>query len=147
MDSLSFTDRLKLETAKSIREDYLHQNAFHEIDTFTSTTKQYLLLKMILGWQQVNGVWYYFGESGAMRTGWVLDDSKWYYMNENGVMQTGWQQVNDIWYYFGEGGSMITGWQEIGNTWYYFDSNGQMASDTWIGNWYVDGSGAWVSSR
>ena len=49
VDSLSFTDRLKLETAKSIREDYLHQNAFHEIDTFTSTTKQYLLLKMILG--------------------------------------------------------------------------------------------------
>ena len=68
-------------------------------------------------------------------------------MNENGVMQTGWQQVNDIWYYFGEGGSMVTGWQEIGNTWYYFDSNGQMASDAWIGNWYVDGSGAWVSSR
>ena len=52
VDSLSFTDRLKLETAKSIREDYLHQNAFHEIDTFTSTTKQYLLLKMILGWHE-----------------------------------------------------------------------------------------------
>lgn len=103
--------------------------------------------KMIVGWQQVNGAWYYFGESGAMRTGWVLDGSKWYYMNENGVMQTGWQQVNDIWYYFGEGGSMVTGWQEIGDTWYYFDSNGQMASDAWIGNWYVDGSGAWVSSR
>ena len=49
---MSFTDRLKLETAKSIREDYLHQNAFHEIDTFTSTTKQYLLLKMILGWHE-----------------------------------------------------------------------------------------------
>ena len=43
---------MKLETAKSIREDYLHQNAFHEIDTFTSTTKQYLLLKMILGWHE-----------------------------------------------------------------------------------------------
>ena len=52
VDSLSFSDRLKLETAKSIREDYLHQNAFHEIDTFTSTTKQYLLLRLILGWHE-----------------------------------------------------------------------------------------------
>ena len=52
VDSLSFADRLKLETAKSIREDYLHQNAFHEVDTFTSTTKQYLLLKLILGWHE-----------------------------------------------------------------------------------------------
>ena len=52
VDSLSAEDRMKLEVCKSIREDYLHQNAFHEIDTFTSTTKQYLLLKMILGWHE-----------------------------------------------------------------------------------------------
>lgn len=35
-DSLSFLDRLKLESARSIREDFLHQNSFHEIDTYTS---------------------------------------------------------------------------------------------------------------
>lgn len=46
-DALSYKDRLTLETAKSIREDYLHQNAFHEVDTFTSLDKQYKILKLI----------------------------------------------------------------------------------------------------
>jgi V/A-type H+-transporting ATPase subunit A len=47
-DALSFQDQFKLEVCKSIREDYLHQNAFHEIDTYSSTNKQYRLLKLIL---------------------------------------------------------------------------------------------------
>ena len=49
MDALSAPDRLKLEAARSIREDYLHQNAFHDTDTFTSLDKQYLLMTAILG--------------------------------------------------------------------------------------------------
>ena len=48
IDALSFHDRLTLESTRSIREDYLHQNAFHEIDTYSSPKKQYLLLKAIL---------------------------------------------------------------------------------------------------
>ncbi|MBU4484647.1 V-type ATP synthase subunit A [bacterium] len=48
VDSLSAGDRLILETAKSIREDFLHQSAFDEIDTYTSFNKQYLMLKLIL---------------------------------------------------------------------------------------------------
>ena len=48
MDALSAPDRLKLEAARSIREDYLHQNAFHDTDTYTSLKKQYLLMKLIL---------------------------------------------------------------------------------------------------
>ena len=47
-DALSPTDRLSLETARSIREDFLHQNAFHEVDTFTSMAKQYEMMKTIL---------------------------------------------------------------------------------------------------
>ncbi len=49
MDALGARDRLTMETAKSIREDYLHQNAFHEVDTFTSLHKQYKMMKLILG--------------------------------------------------------------------------------------------------
>ncbi len=49
VDALSHSDRLTLEAAKSIREDYLHQNAFHEIDTFTSLNKQHRMLKLIMG--------------------------------------------------------------------------------------------------
>ena len=48
MDALGAKDRLTMETAKSIREDYLHQNAFHEVDTYTSLTKQYKMMKLIL---------------------------------------------------------------------------------------------------
>ncbi len=47
VDALSSKDRLTMETAKIIREDYLHQNAFDEIDTYTSMKKQYLMLKLI----------------------------------------------------------------------------------------------------
>ncbi len=47
MDALSSKDRLTMETAKIIREDYLHQNAFDEVDTYTSMRKQFLMLKLI----------------------------------------------------------------------------------------------------
>jgi V/A-type H+-transporting ATPase subunit A len=48
IDSLSPEDRLVLEVARSIREDFLHQNAFHDEDTYTSLAKQYHILKLIL---------------------------------------------------------------------------------------------------
>lgn len=48
MDALSAPDRLKMEAARSIREDFLHQNSFHEIDTYTSLEKQYLMMKLVL---------------------------------------------------------------------------------------------------
>ncbi|MBQ8582797.1 MAG: V-type ATP synthase subunit A [Ruminococcus sp.] len=48
MDALSAKDRLKMETARSIREDFLHQLAFHEIDTYTSLKKQLYMMKLIL---------------------------------------------------------------------------------------------------
>lgn len=48
MDALSPSNRLTMETAKSIREDYLHQNAFHEVDTYSSLEKQQYMLKLIL---------------------------------------------------------------------------------------------------
>ncbi len=47
-EALSPADRLSLETSRSIREDYLHQNAFHKVDTFTTMEKQYEMLKTIL---------------------------------------------------------------------------------------------------
>ena len=47
-EALSPANRLALETARSIREDFLHQNAFHEVDTHTSMLKQYEMLKTIL---------------------------------------------------------------------------------------------------
>ena len=48
IDALSYRDRLTLECTRSIREDYLHQNAFHEVDTYTSPKKQFMMLKAIM---------------------------------------------------------------------------------------------------
>ena len=55
MDALSPRDRLKMEAARSIREDFLHQNSFDEIDTYTSLKKQYYMMKLV----------YAFYEEGA----------------------------------------------------------------------------------
>lgn len=48
VEALSARDRLLLETAKSLREDFLHQNAYHEVDTYTSSKKQLDMLQLIL---------------------------------------------------------------------------------------------------
>ena len=55
MDALSPDDRLTMETAKSIREDYLHQNAFHEVDTYSSLEKQEKMLRAILTFHRLAG--------------------------------------------------------------------------------------------
>ena len=55
VDALSWKDRLTVEVARSIREDYLHQNAFDEVDSYTSPEKQYHMLRLIL----------LFGDKGA----------------------------------------------------------------------------------
>ena len=54
VDALSFEDRVKLEAAKSIREDYLHQNAFHDVDTYASVNKQYRMMKLILAYYDMS---------------------------------------------------------------------------------------------
>ena len=51
-ESISAQDRMTLETAKSIREDFLHQNAFHKTDTFTPIEKQHEMIKLILHFHQ-----------------------------------------------------------------------------------------------
>ncbi|MGI6264752.1 MAG: V-type ATP synthase subunit A, partial [Acutalibacteraceae bacterium] len=66
MDALSPGDRLKMETARSIREDFLHQLAFHEIDTYTSLQKQLDMMRLILQ--------YYDLASQALEKGAAIDD-------------------------------------------------------------------------
>lgn len=52
-DALSAPDRLKMEAARSIREDLLQQNAFMEEDTYTSLHKQYMLMRLVLSYYDV----------------------------------------------------------------------------------------------
>jgi len=66
MDSLSQKDRLTMMTARSLRQDYLQQNAFDDVDTYTSRNKQFKMLENIL----------YFDEQAkrALQLGAYLDD-------------------------------------------------------------------------
>ena len=100
---------------------------------------------MATDWANDRGTWYYMDESGAMLTGWVNDEGIWYYMCENGAMLIGWLNDNGTWYYMDGSGAMATGWVNDRGTWYYMNDNGAMETNTWIGNDYVNESGAWIS--
>ena len=103
---------------------------------------------MATGWASVNGKWYFFNSAGRMVTGWLSRPSGWYYLSDSGAMATGWQYIRNAWYYLEEGnGNMVTGWKQVGNNWYYLQSSGAMAANTWIGDYYVNGSGVWVQGH
>jgi len=53
MDALSAPDRLKLEAARSVREDFLHQDAFHEVDTYSSLKKQFKMMRLMLDYYDI----------------------------------------------------------------------------------------------
>ena len=100
---------------------------------------------MATGWANVNGKWYFLNSAGRMVTGWLTRPSGWDYLSDSGAMATGWQYIRNAWYYLEEGnGNMVTGWKQVGNNWYYLQSSGAMAANTWIGDYYVNGSGVWV---
>jgi V/A-type H+-transporting ATPase subunit A len=66
MDALSSADRLKMEAARSIREDFLHQLAFHEVDTYTSTNKQHRMMQLVID--------FYEKASDSLNKGANIDD-------------------------------------------------------------------------
>ena len=127
---------------------------------------------MATGWIQVGGTWYYMNASGAMVTdtwignnyvdgsgawipgkvkaqaGWVQSGNRWWYRHADGsYTKNNWEAINGTWYYFDGAGWMVTGWIKLSGTWYYMNASGAMVTDTWIGDNYVDGSGAWVQGK
>ncbi len=50
MDALSPEDRLKMEAARSVREDFLQQESFDDVDTYASLKKQYMILQLVLAY-------------------------------------------------------------------------------------------------
>ena len=80
-----------------------------------------------------------------VKAGFKKDEKGTKYQRANGSFaKDEWEPVNGIWYHFDENGYMQTGWLNLDGTWYYLNADGSMAKDTWIGTYYVDGSGAWV---
>lgn len=101
------------------------------------------------GWIQNSGRWWYRHADGSYtRNGWEKIGGQWYLFDNAGWMLTGWQKVGGTWYYLQESGAMLgEGWHWIGGKCYYMYGSGAMAANTWIGNDYVDGSGAWVPGK
>ncbi len=150
---------------------YFDANGYRMTGFQTIGGKKYYLGddgKAAIGWQQIGNEKYYFDVTGAMQTGWLLLEGTWYYLNSDGTMATGWktvggqkylldsgsgamkigwQQLDNKWYYFNSSGYMMTGWIDVGGKSYYLDESGIMASDTWIGEYYVDASGAWIPGK
>ena len=142
--------------------------------TYTNTKTEVLRIDRSPGWQQIDGKWYFFDDSGKPKTGWVKSGSSWfymgtdgdmqtglikvsgklYYMSSSGAMQTGWKQIDGRWYYFQSGGAAATGWLKSGSSWYYFDTDCVMVTG-WqeIGGkkYYFNASGAmktgWLSEE
>lgn len=90
--------------------------------------------------------WYRHSDGSYTKNNWELINGQWYYFDGSGWMMTGWLKLNNIWYYLSGSGAMLgQGWHQIGGNWYYMYASGAMAANTWIGEYYVNASGAWVT--
>lgn len=89
-------------------------------------------------WVKVDNVWYAFDDAGHMLTGWQEIDGKWYFLKDWGGMATGWQFIDGDWYFLKGDGSMATGWLLFNGQWYFLKGNGAMATGwvEWNGKWY-----------
>ena len=87
--------------------------------------------------------------AGADGGAWLRDSVGWWYCNaDRSYTKNDWQQIGGLWYYFDENGYMKTGWFQspASGYWYYLDPNdGHMVTDQYIGSYYVNGEGVWVS--
>ncbi len=105
-------------------------------------------VKAQAGWIQSGNRWWYRHADGSYTSnGWEVINGAWYYFDGAGWMVTGWVKLSGTWYYLTGSGAMATGWIQTGGTWYYMNASGAMVTDTWIGNNYVDGSGAWIPGK
>lgn len=80
--------------------------------------------------------------SGSL-TGWVSTSDGWMYQID-GNDTTGWQNINGTWYFMNGSGIMQTGWVLSNGKWYYLDNDGHMLSNTTVGAYRLDASGAWI---
>lgn len=97
----------------------------------------------------IDGIEYCFDIKGAVETTsrWVKVDGKWrYWLSGGEFKRKTWFQYKDEWYYLDDKGNAVTGWKWIDGKCYYFDKNGTMVANMWIGDDYVDSSGAWVKN-
>lgn len=106
--------------------------------------------QMVTGLQTIEGLKYFFADTGELKFGWVKLDGKWKFFDRKwGVLQTGWIKDNDNWYYLDQDGTMLTGHQNIGGVQYYFVDSGEMFTGIYENGdetYLFDSSGAMVQN-
>lgn len=99
-------------------------------------------------WVMNNGNWQYYDSLGKPLTSqWFFDNNsgKYYYLGADGNMATGWIYMSGQWYLFDNSGAMLTGWHYSNGKWYYLNpANGAMVTNSYVGSYKVDSTGAWV---
>ena len=95
-----------------------------------------------------NGNWQYYDSLGKPLTSqWFFDNNsgKYYYLGADGNMATGWIYMSGQWYLLDNSGAMLTGWHYSNGKWYYLNpANGAMVTNSYVGSYKVDSTGAWV---
>ena len=100
---------------------------------------------ILTGWQEVDGVRYFYDENGEPYLGWLVTAEGTFYLNADGSAQTGWTDMGDHTYRFRQDGTLVTGWHDENGSRYYFAEGGAMAQgwQTIDGNrYYFTGEGA-----
>ncbi len=91
-----------------------------------------------VGWQLVNGTWYYiFPDGSRQQNAWLQVSGQWYLFDDAGRMLKGWQQKNNQTYLLADSGAMVIGWVQANNRWYYLNPTpdqfqGCMLANRWL---------------
>ena len=95
-----------------------------------------------------NGIRLVYADGKYAQSEFVDVENITYYFGEDGYMVTGWQLIGNHWYYFLENGEMERGWSYIDSEWYFlYEDDGHLATDEYIGEYYVNASGKWRKDR
>ena len=104
---------------------------------------------LLIGWKQIEKVWYYFNSQGILQTGWV-EDQNLYYLDKNGEMSIGWNKINGNTYHFNQYGQATVGKKLVDNKWYFFDEKGALQKGFYEHNgktYYSDESGIMITNQ
>ncbi|HIT65490.1 MAG TPA: hypothetical protein IAC37_13805 [Candidatus Ventrimonas merdavium] len=101
------------------------------------------------GWVREGETWYYYKSDGTLaHDQWVKSGDSLFWIQGDGTMAvSAWMEMEGNLYWLDASGIAATGWQEIDGKWYYFDENHTMATETYVGSYYVGKDGAWIPEK
>jgi len=138
----TYSDEITNEAAEN--EVYLQNDVFIE----PAINENANAAAFSVGWDQANGVWYYYDPATGMMiyNDWIADGGYWYYFGWDGAMYANtWVAWDGAWYYLGHSGAMVASdWIGWNGAWYYLGASGAMYANEWM-QWNMNN--AWYYLR